>query len=63
MPEIIEREVFHVNNRFLSSRYKRTMRNIWFKLKNDQTVKTQVLDSSLSVQELVQQCSPSGGLS
>uniref|UniRef100_K1QGN9 Uncharacterized protein C1orf83 n=1 Tax=Magallana gigas TaxID=29159 RepID=K1QGN9_MAGGI len=63
LPEIIEREVFHVNNRFLSSRYKRTMRNIWFKLKNDQTVKAQVLDSSLSVQELVKQCSPTGGLS
>ncbi|XP_048760558.1 transcription elongation factor A N-terminal and central domain-containing protein 2-like [Ostrea edulis] len=59
LPEIIEREVFLINNRFLSGHYKKTMRNMWFKLKNDQTVKDQVLSSSLSVKEFVQMCSPS----
>nr|XP_022317065.1 transcription elongation factor A N-terminal and central domain-containing protein 2-like [Crassostrea virginica] len=63
LPEIIEREVFYVNNRFLSSCYKRTMRSIWFKLKNDQTVKKQVLEGTLSVKDLIQQCTPSGALS
>ncbi|XP_061175788.1 transcription elongation factor A N-terminal and central domain-containing protein 2-like [Saccostrea echinata] len=60
LPEIIEREVFFMNNRFLSGQYKKTMRNIWFKLKNDQAIKDQVLNSSLTVKELIQISTPGG---
>ena len=58
LPEIIERDIFLISNRFLNNHYRKTIRNVYFKLKHNPTVIKEELDSSLTVKELVQMCSP-----
>ncbi|KAH9489427.1 Transcription elongation factor A N-terminal and central domain-containing protein 2 [Bulinus truncatus] len=51
--DAIERETFHQHNRFANSGYRRTLRTLVLKLKNDEKLRQSLLDGRISVETLV----------
>ncbi|XP_021358659.1 transcription elongation factor A N-terminal and central domain-containing protein 2-like isoform X1 [Mizuhopecten yessoensis] len=56
LPEVIERDTFHLFKRMVNNNYRRTIRNMVFTLKHQEDVRTQVLSGQLSVEKLIQTC-------
>ena len=55
LSEYIERELYKVTNRLINKPYKRTIRKLVFGMKHQDSLRTSVLDGSLSVEDLIKQ--------